>query len=67
MEKVVAVSIGLTVFFLLLSSIIMPNYNTTGGQNVAGTGMSTTTYQGILLLVFILGVVGIALTFMKKK
>jgi hypothetical protein len=65
--KVVYVAIGLTVFFLLLSSIVMPNYNTTGSQNVAGTGMSSTTYTGLLLLVFVLAIIGIAMDWMPKR
>lgn len=62
---VVGIAIGLTVFFLLLNSIIMPNYNSTGSTVVTGTGMSTATYQGLLLLVFVLAIIGVALSFFK--
>ena len=66
LNVVVGIAIGLTVFFLLLNSIIMPNYNTTGSTTVTGTGMSTATYQGLLLLVFVLAIIGIALSFFKS-
>ena len=66
MTRVVGIGIGLTVLFLLLNSIIMPNYNTTGSATVTNTGMSTATYQGILLLIFVLAMVGIAMAFFKS-
>jgi len=80
-EKVVGIGIGLTVLFLLLSSIIMPYYATTGQNanltaqeyNASGAPvgirhlMSTTTFQGILVLVFVLAIVGIAMAFFKHN
>jgi hypothetical protein len=56
MQKVVGVGIGLTVLFLLA-----------GGATITNTGLTTTTYQGILLLVFVLAIVGVALAFFAKK
>jgi cytochrome b561 len=76
MNKVVGIGIGLTVLFLLLASVIMPNYNIAGNINTAtnytpegptGGIMSQLTYTGLLLLVFVLAIVGIALTFLRKK
>jgi cytochrome b561 len=67
MNKVVGIGIGLTVLFLLLASVIMPNYNIAGSTNISGTGLTATTYTGLLLLVFVLAIVGIALTFLRKK
>jgi len=66
MNKVVGISIGLTVLFILLNSIVMTNYNTVGGGNWLGTGMTATTFQGLLLLVFVLAIIGVALAFFKK-
>ena len=63
LNTVVGIAIGLTVMFLLLNSIIMPNYNSTGSTTVTGTGMTTATYQGLLLLVFVLALIGIAMSF----
>lgn len=65
--KVVGVAIGLTVLFLLMSTIIMPNYNTAGGTNITATGLTTSTYTGLLLLVFVLALIGIAMSFLKKS
>lgn len=80
LQTVVGVGIGLAVLYLLISNLIMPFYNTAGDVNVytnttptTGLGTSTSgimtkaTYQGILLLVFFLAIIGIALSFWKKK
>lgn len=66
MTSVVNVAIGLAVLFLLLAYIIMPNYNTAGNTNITGTGLTSGTYTGILLLVFFLAMIGVALSFWKK-
>jgi len=66
-EKVVGIGIGLTVLFLLLNSIIMPNYNTAGSTNITSTGLTSTTYTGILLLVFVLAIIGVAMAFFKSS
>jgi len=63
LNTVVGIAIGLTVLFLLLNSIIMPNYNTTATATITGTGMTAATYQGILLLVFVLAIIGVAMSF----
>ena len=63
LNTVVGIAIGLTVLFLLLNSIIMPNYNTTATATIPGTGMTAATYQGILLLVFVLAIIGVAMSF----
>ena len=67
MINVVNVAIGLSVLFLLLAFIIMPNYNTAGSTNITGTGMTAGVYTGILLLVFFLAMIGIAMSFWKGK
>lgn len=74
--KVVSVGIGLAVLFLLLANLVMPFYNTAGDVNVhtntttygpTGGIMTEATYQGILLLVFFLSLIGVALSFWKRK
>lgn len=67
MFNVVNVAISLAVLFLLLAYIIMPNYNTAGNTNITGTGLTSATYTGILLLVFFLAMIGVALSFWKRK
>ena len=79
--KVVGIAIGLTVLFVLLNATVMPFYNTAGSINqtvpynsaewnrslTTYSGMSNGMYQGILLLVFILAMIGVAMAFYKKK
>ena len=67
MNKVVGISLGLTVLFILLNSIVMTNYQSVGGLNIAGTGLSASTFQGILLLVFVLAIVGVAMAFFRES
>jgi hypothetical protein len=81
MAKVVGIGIGLTVLFLLLNSVIMSNYSSAGGASLLAnytnsTGYvietrtiagGTSAYQGLLVLVFILAIIGIAMAFLKKK
>lgn len=67
MTTIVSISIGLTVLFILLNSVVMSNYNTVGGGNWLGTGMTATTFQGLLLLVFVLAIIGIAMSFFGKQ
>lgn len=74
LEKVVGIGIGLMILFILLSSVIMPYYNSAGGVNLLintdGAGnqsISTATYRGLLMLVFVIALIGIALAFFKKK
>ena len=64
LSMVVYGSIGLTVLFLLLSTIVLPHFNTT--YNYTVTGLSTATTQGIFLLVLILALIGFAVTYIPK-
>jgi len=78
---VIGISIGLTILFILFNSIVMPSYNTAGSINqtvpynsdqwnrslTTYSGMSNGMYQGLLLLVFVLALIGIAMSFFKKK
>jgi len=64
LDIVVGVSIGLTVFFLLAANIILPFFNT--AYNVSVAGLSSSTTQGLLLLVFVLGLIGVGVKMMPK-
>ena len=66
LNTVVGIAIGLTVLFVLLNSIVMTNYNTVGANNWLGTGMTAATFQGLLLLIFVLAMIGVAMAFFKK-
>ena len=65
LNVVIGIGIGLTVFFLLMSTIVLPHFNTT--YNYTVTGLSTATTQGIFLLSFILGALAVGLVFFKVK
>ncbi len=57
-------AIGLTVLFLLLSTIVLPHFNTT--YNTTVTGLSATTLQGLFLLVLVLALIGFAVRYIPK-
>jgi len=63
-QKVVYGSIGLTVLFLLMSTIVLPNFNTTYGYTV--TGLASATSQGLFLLVLVLALVGFAIEYLPR-
>ena len=63
-SKVVYGSIGLTVLFLLMSTIVLPHFNTTYGYVV--TGLSAATTQGLFLLVLVLALVGFGISYMPR-
>lgn len=56
-KSIIMLSLAITVFFIMINNIIMPQYAGAGSANVSGTGLSTTTYQSLLLVVFI-GLIG---------
>jgi type II secretory pathway component PulF len=58
-------AIGLTVFFLLLATIVLPQFNT--AYNTAVTGLSTATLQGMLLLVLVLALVGVGIMYICRS
>jgi type II secretory pathway component PulF len=62
--KVVYGAIGLVVLFLLMSTIVLPQFNTTYGYTV--TGLSSATTQGIFLLVLFLALIGFAIAYLPK-
>jgi type II secretory pathway component PulF len=64
-DKVIYGSIGMAVLFIMLSSVVLPNLNTT--FNYVVTGLSATLYQGIITLVFFLALIGFAMAYIPKK
>ncbi len=63
--KVIYGSIALAVLFIMLSTIVVPNLNTTMQGNI--TGIENTTWQGILTLVVILALIGFAIAYIPHK
>jgi hypothetical protein len=63
-NTVVYGSIALTVLFLLMSTIVLSHFNTT--YNFVITGLSSSTTQGLFLLVLVLSLVGAAIGFLPK-
>lgn len=57
-------AIGLTVLFLLLSTIVLPHFNTT--YNYTVLGLSAATTQGLFLLVLVLALIGFAVRYIPK-
>jgi len=64
LNYVILGAIGLATLFLLLPTIVLPNFNTS--YNYPITGMSASVTQGILLLVFFLAMIGFAVKFIPK-
>lgn len=63
-NRIVYGAIGLTVLFLLLSTIVLPHFNST--YNYAVTGLSVTVTQGLFLLVLVLALIGFAIPYLPK-
>lgn len=57
-------AIGLTVLFLLMSTIVLPHFNTT--YNYTITGLSSATSQGMFLLVLVLALIGFAVKYIPN-
>lgn len=57
-------AIGLTILFLLLSTIVLPHFNTT--YNYTVTGLGTATTQGLFLLVLVLALIGFAVRYIPR-
>jgi hypothetical protein len=62
---VVVISMGMTVFYLLLSTVVLPHFNTT--YNYTVTGLASATIQGLFLLTFVLGCIGVAIAFFRSR
>lgn len=63
-NQIIYGAIGLTVLFLLASTIILPNFNTT--YNYPVTGLSSTTLQGMFLLVLVLALIGFSVRYLPS-
>ena len=62
-NTVVYGAIGLTILFLLMSTVVLDHFNTT--YNYSITGLSASTTQGIFLLVLILALIGFAVQYIR--
>lgn len=57
-------AIGLVVLFLMLTTIVLPNFNSS--YNYTVTGLSPSITQGLLLLVLFLALIGFAIRYIPK-
>ena len=63
-NTIVIGAIGLTVLFLLMSTIVLPQFN--ASYNTPVTGLSSATLQGLLLLVLVLALIGFGIRYMPS-
>lgn len=63
-NKVIYGGIGLTVLFLLMSTIVLPHFNTT--YNYTVTGLAAATSQGLFLLVLVLALIGFGVEYIPS-
>ncbi len=63
-NQIIYGSIGLTVLFLMFSTIVMSHFNTT--YNYTVTGLSAATTQGLFLLVLVLALIGFAVRYIPS-
>jgi hypothetical protein len=70
-EKVMIGSFAVALLFIMLTAVIIPNWNTAGSANVSGTGLSQASWQGLVLILGVAFIFGIAIAlifvFMKRK
>jgi len=64
LNKIIMGSIGLTVMFLLMSTIVLTHFNTT--YNYSVTGLSAATTQGLFLLVLVLALIGFGIEYLPS-
>ena len=65
LKKIIMSSLGLAVFFLLMLYVVVPYWNQSGAAVITGTGLTTAAYQGFLIIVMVIFLVGIAYGFYK--
>jgi type II secretory pathway component PulF len=63
-NKVIYGSIGLATLFILLTTIVIPQFN--ASYNTSVTGLSSSMLQGILLLCFFIAIIGFAIAYIPK-
>ena len=61
-QSIVNVALGITVFFLLMSTIVLTHFNTV--YNFSVTGLAAATTQGLFLLVLVLAIIGVGMRVM---
>ena len=61
-KNIVNVALGMTVFFLLMSTIVLSHFNTVYNFSITGLGAATT--QGLFLLVLVLAIIGVGMSVM---
>ena len=61
-KSIVNVALGITVFFLLMSTIVLTHFNTV--YNYSITGLAAATTQGLFLLVLVLAIIGVGMSVM---
>lgn len=49
-KEILMWAIGVAGIFIIFASIIVPQWNTTAGLNVSGTGLSASAWQGFMML-----------------
>lgn len=64
LNQIIYGAIGLTVLFLLMSTIVLPHFNTT--YNYTVTGLSAATTQGLFLLVLVLALIGFSIRYLPR-
>lgn len=64
LNKIIMGSIGLTVLFLLFSTIVLDHFNTT--YNYTVTGLAASTTQGLFLLVLVLALIGFSIEYLPR-
>jgi hypothetical protein len=50
-KSLMKLGIGVAFAFIILGTVIVPQWNTTASTNVAGTGLSPSAFQGFMLLI----------------
>jgi predicted transporter len=63
-NTVVYGAIGLVVMYLLLATIVFPNFNTS--YNYTITGLAPSISQGLLLLTLVLALIGFAVRYLPR-
>lgn len=63
-EKTILIALSLALLFILLPTIVLTNFNT--AYNYTVTGLSSTTLQGILLIVLVVALIGFVMYLLPR-
>lgn len=66
-KSIMYMAMGVAVFFILLSNVVLTQWTSAGNANVTGTGLTSSAFQGILLVVGIAFIFGVAIKLMGKS